>query len=228
MKKTFVLLGAALLALLLAAGALAADPAAAAPYECAAPEGMKILRVTSSLSLAADDPDLTTLFDADRETGVPLSFAPEVPHAFTVFMSVGVPQTLNGFALSLEGDTGTEISVRLLAAKSAADREWTLLASTGFTAEESGWSVSKLENNAEQYAFYCLVINFAGSDALTLNEVRLFKPESEPEYRFEGAPSVELGEMPAIEVVTVTAPPVRKITPRRFLYPGRSLSGGLR
>ena len=220
MKKLTVLLGALLLALLLAAGTLAADPTPA--YDCAAPEGMKNLRVTSSLSLAADDPDLTTLFDADRETGVALSFLPEEPHAFTVFMSVGVPQTLTGFALAADAAPDTEITVRLLAAKSAADKEWDLLAAAGFAAEADGWKVAKVEESAAQYAFYCLVINFTGCDELSLNELRLFKPESEPEYRFEGAPAVEIGEMPPITAVK-EAPAVRPNPLRRFLSPRRFL-----
>ena len=185
------------------------------------PDGMKILRVTSSLTYTenAAGPGAAPLYDGDLETTIKLDFEPTEPHWLSVRMAVGVRQTLTGFAYIMEGEPGTVVTIRMYGTNDSTQSSWTTLGLNQEAIDENGWKILTIdwEGETEKYSFYRLDITIDKGDTLTLSELRLLKPADEPEYAFEHLESVEPGELPPV-VEIVEEEPAEETS--SFLYRG--------
>ncbi|MBR3997348.1 MAG: hypothetical protein IKI93_03285 [Clostridia bacterium] len=224
MKKT-------LLALILAVSSLLAVSAGAeeAAAEQFPPviEGYKALPVTSSISSfpgITEKIDTSLIFDNNSQTGCTVEFidvaesekaaAEEagLPVAdektVSIYTSSGVPHGMLAFALNLQGDMGTAVSINVYGTNDNLQLDWTQLNLTSSRAEENnGYYVFEIDGKIEKYSFYRFDISLTAGNVITINEIELYKSAKDIfEYHYATGSDIEPGETPEIERVLIEKP----------------------
>ena len=204
MKKAIRALTAALLAVLLAAGASAALPGRPAEPLPVVPDGMEPLTVTSSLADSGEETGV--LFDGDTATALELTFDEAAgTKTFTLRMATGIPQPLSAFALVTDAGKGAVLNIRIWGTNDSTEKEWTPLSIHAPVVKTGEWNVFTLTEpeggwqNAAKYAFYRLEITVEDDLSFTFGECRLIRPVTdEPELFYETVEVVEEGQTPPV------------------------------
>lgn len=239
MKKTF-------LALMLAVSALLAVNAgakeAAADLIPPAIEGYKALPVTSSDSSfpgITDRIDTSVIFDNNSETGCVIEFIDVAPaekseaeeaglsvadeKMLSVHTSSGVPHAMLAFAVNIEGDLGTAVSINAYATNDNLFLDWTQLSFTSEKPEENnGYYIFEIADKPEKYVFYRFDITLESGNVFTLNEIELYKSAKDKfEYRYVLGGDIVPGETPEIERILIKEPePLKPVPMFGLKYPG--------
>jgi len=240
MKKLF-------LALILAASALLAVSAGAedtaAELTPPALEGYKVLKVTTSdSSIPGTNEKINTsvLFDNLSSTGCTIEFVDVAESekaeaeeaglpvadakAVSVYTSSGVPLGMCAFALNLEGDKGTVLSINVYGTSDNLLLDWTQLDLKNKNGiETDGYYVFEIDGKIEKYVFYRFDITLENGDVFTINELELYRSADdvfEYHYVFDG--DIIAGETPEIERTLIEEPDIIREVPKFGLsgFPG--------
>lgn len=201
MKKFLTFALAAILLACTPAAVLAddavAEEAAVTVAEPLVLDGMTQVAVTSSDSSL--DADVSNFYDAISETKCTITFDAEAEEKiFSVYTATKVPEALAKFAVVLDGEKGSIVTIEVYGTNDSLLLDWTPLA-FGMESVEEEYAVFAMADNSTRYAFYRFDFTLELGEYFDLAELALYKVTTdEPEMQYDIGDSVEEGEIPAL------------------------------
>ncbi|MBR5313250.1 MAG: hypothetical protein IKU40_10260 [Clostridia bacterium] len=200
MKKFLTLALAAILLACTPAAVLADDAISEEAVIAAEPlvlEGMTQVAVTTSDTSL--DADVRNFYDAIPETKCTITFDAEAEEKiFSVYTATKVPEDLAKFAVILDGEKGSVVTVEVYGTNDSLLLDWTPLA-FGPESLETEYAIFAMEEDFTRYAFYRFDFTLELGEYFDLAELALYKVTTdEPEMQYDLGEVVEEGEMPAL------------------------------